>query len=196
MNATTLGFVGCTGTSNVASQGSFSQGYNYSFETIGNSVKITFELLDTDKVGLIAYLWRLAPFAETPMTNVSGRIFTQTITGQTIGSTINYAVKFAFANGMSVTQYISYVVGSNCTLSQTDYDDFDTFTFNNPVTDFIQINSEIQIDKVEMYGLIGNKVLETQTNTNRIDVSNVSKGIYILSVYSGNKRTNKKIIIH
>jgi beta-glucanase (GH16 family) len=196
LNASTLGFVGCTGTSNIASQGSFSLGYNYSFETIGNSVKITFELLDTDKVGLLAYLWRLTPFAETPMTNVSGRIFTQTITGQTIGSTINYAVKFAYANGMSVTQYISYVVGSNCTLSQADYDDFDTFTFNNPVSDFIQINSENQIDKVEMYGLIGNKVLETQINTNRIDVSNVSKGIYILSVYSGNKRTNKKIIIH
>jgi beta-glucanase (GH16 family) len=196
LNASTLGFVGCTGTSNVASQGSFSQGYNYSFETIGNSVKITFELLDTDKVGLIAYLWRLTPFAETPMTNVSGRIFTQTITGQTIGSTINYAVKFAYANGMSVTQYISYVVGSNCTLSQIDYDDFDSFTFNNPATDFIQINSENQIDKVEIYGLIGNKVLETQSNTNIIDVSNVSKGIYILSVYSGKIRSNKKIIIN
>ena len=195
LNARTLGFVGCSGSSSVASQGTFSTGYNYSFETIGNSVKITFELLDTDKVGLIAYLWRLTPFAETPMTNVSGRIFTQTITGQTIGSTINYAVKFAYANGMSVTQYISYVVGSNCTLSQTDYHDFDTFTFNNPVTDFIQINSEIQIDKVEMYGLMGNKVLETQINTNRIDVSNLSKGMYIIMVYSGNKKANKKIII-
>ena len=195
LNARTLGFVGCSGSSSVASQGTFSTGYNYSFETIGNSVKITFELLDTDKVGLVAYLWRQSPFAETPMNNISGRIFSQTITNQTLGSTINYAVKFAYANGMSVTQYIPYIVGSNCTLGQLDYDDFNDFTFTNPVSEFIQIYSENQIDKVEMYGLMGNKVLETQINTNRIDVSNLSKGMYIIMVYSGNKKANKKIII-
>jgi beta-glucanase (GH16 family) len=195
LNVRTLGFVGCSGSSSVASQGTFSTGYNYSFETIGNSVKITFELLDTDKVGLVAYLWRQSPFAETPMSNISGRIFSQTITNQTLGSTINYAVKFAYANGMSVTQYIPYIVGSNCTLGQLDYDDFNDFTFTNPVSEFIQIYSENQIDKVEMYGLMGNKVLETQINTNRIDVSNLSKGMYIIMVYSGNKKANKKIII-
>lgn len=196
LNARTLGYVGCSGSSSVASQGTFSTGYNYSFETIGNSVKITFELLDTDKIGLVAYLWRQAPFAETPMNNISGRIFSQTITNQTSGSTIIYAVKFAYANGMSVTQYIPYVVGSNCTLSQTDYTDFNNFTFNNPVQDVLLINSEIQIDKVEMYSLIGSKVLETQLNTNQIDVSSLSKGIYILTLYSGNKKTSKKIIKH
>lgn len=196
LNARTLGYVGCSGSSSVASQGTFSTGYNYSFETIGNSVKITFELLDTDKIGLVAYLWRQAPFAETPMNNISGRIFSQTITNQTSGSTIIYAVKFAYANGMSVTQYIPYVVGSNCTLSHTDYTDFNNFTFNNPVQDVLLINSEIQIDKVEMYSLIGSKVLETQLNTNQIDVSSLSKGIYILTLYSGNIKTSKKIIKH
>lgn len=196
LNATTLGFVGCNGTSNIASQGTFSLGYNYSFETIGNSVKITFELLDTDKVGLFAYLWRAAPFAETPMTNVSGRIFTHTITGQTIGSTINYAVKFAFANGMSVTQYIPYVVGNNCTLSQPVSNNFNNFTFNNPIRDVLLITSENPIDKIEIYSLIGSKVLETQFNTNQVDISNLSKGIYILTLYSGTKKTNKKIIKH
>ena len=195
LNASTLGFVGCTGTSNIATQGTFSIGYNYSFETIGNSVKITFELLDTDKVGLIAYLWRSIPFSETPMTNVSGRIFTHTITGQTIGSTINYAVKFAFANGMSVTQYIPYVVGSNCTLSLPVSNDFNDFTFTNPIRDVLIINSEDPIDTIEIYSLMGSKVLATQFNTNQVDVSNLSKGMYIIMVYSGNKKANKKIII-
>lgn len=194
LNATTLGFVGCNGTSNIASQGTFSLGYNYSFETIGNSVKITFELLDTDKVGLFAYLWRLSPFTETPMTNVSGRIFTHTITGQTIGSTINYAVKFAYANGMSVTQYIPYIVGSNCTLSQPDNDDFNDVTFTNPIRDVLTISSENQIDKIEIYSIIGSKVIETQFNSSQIDVSSLSKGIYILTLYSGNKKVSKKII--
>lgn len=196
LNARTLGFVGCSGSSSVASQGTFSIGYNYSFETIGNSVKITFELQDTDKIGLVAYLWRQSPFAETPMTNVSGRIFTQTITNQTLGTTIYYAVKFAYANGMSVTQYIPYVVGNNCSLNQQEFDDFSNFSFTNPSHDFISIASDTTIDRVEIFNLIGNKVVTQTVNTNQIDVSSLSKGMYLLIVYSEHKKGIKKIIIN
>lgn len=195
LNATTLDVTGCSGTDTVAQQGSFSIGYNYAFETIGTDVKITFEMLDTDKVGVVAYLWKQSPFTETPMTNVSGNIFTHTITGQTIGATINYAVKFAYANGLSVTEYFPYVVGNNCALGQVDYNEFTDFTFTNPARDFIQITSKYKIDKVEMYSIIGNKVLDTQVNTNTIDVSNVAEGIYVLTIYSGNQKSNKKIVI-
>lgn len=55
-------------------------------------------------------------FTEYQMTNVSGNMFTYTITNQTIGSVINYVVKFAYAGGLSVTNYISYTVGENCSL--------------------------------------------------------------------------------
>jgi beta-glucanase (GH16 family) len=196
LNATTTGVIGCSGTDSVASQGSFTTGYNYAFETIGTSVKITFELLDTDKIGVVAYLWKQSPFAETSMSNVSGNIFTHTITGQTNGTTINYAVKFAYANGMSVTRYISYVVGSNCTMSQNDFMDFSDFYFTNPVHNYISIQSTSDIDKVEMYSLIGAKVISQTTNTNEIEVSNLSKGVYLMVVYSGNKKGSKKVIIN
>ncbi|WP_395655434.1 family 16 glycosylhydrolase [Flavobacterium sp.] len=196
LNATTTGVIGCNGTDTVASQGSFTSGYNYAFETIGTDVKITFELLDTDKVGVVAYLWKQSPFTETPMSNVSGNIFTHTITGQTIGATINYAVKFAYANGMSVTRYISYVVGSNCTMSQNDFMDFSDFYFTNPAHNYIYIQSSSNIDKVEMYSLIGVKVISQTNNTNEIEVSNLSKGVYLMVVYSGNKKGSKKVIIN
>jgi beta-glucanase (GH16 family) len=196
LNATTTGVIGCNGTDTVASQGSFTSGYNYAFETIGTDVKITFELLDTDKVGVVAYLWKQSPFTETPMSNVSGNIFTHTIPGQTIGATINYAVKFAYANGMSVTRYISYVVGSNCTMSQNDFMDFSDFYFTNPAHNYISIQSTSDIDKVEMYSLIGAKVISQTTNTNEIEVSNLSKGVYLMVVYSGNKKGSKKVIIN
>jgi beta-glucanase (GH16 family) len=196
LNATTTGVIGCNGTDTVASQGSFTSGYNYAFETIGTDVKITFELLDTDKVGVVAYLWKQSPFTETPMSNVSGNIFTHTIPGQTIGATINYAVKFAYANGMSVTRYISYVVGSNCTMSQNDFMDFSDFYFTNPAHNYIYIQSSSNIDKVEMYSLIGVKVISQTNNTNEIEVSNLSKGVYLMVVYSGNKKGSKKVIIN
>jgi beta-glucanase (GH16 family) len=196
LNATTTGVIGCNGTDTVASQGSFTSGYNYAFETIGTDVKITFELLDTDKVGVVAYLWKQSPFSETSMSNVSGNIFSHTITGQTNGTTINYAVKFAYENGMSVTRYISYVVGSNCTMSQNDFIDFSDFYFTNPVHNYISIQSTSDIDKVEMYSLIGAKVISQTNNTNEIEVSNLSKGVYLMVVYSGNKKGSKKVIIN
>ena len=194
LNATTINVIQCSGTSTLAQQGSFAQGYNYTFETVGTDVKITFELLDS-QVGLVAYLWKQTPFSETQMTNVSGNIFTKTISGQIAGSTINYAVKFAFAGGLSVTKYISYVVGNNCALGVTDYLEISKFSFNNPANNLLTINSNINIDEVEIYNLVGNMVLKTTTNVNNIDVSNLAKGIYILTVYSNLEKSSKKLVI-
>ncbi|AJR02902.1 glycosyl hydrolase [Siansivirga zeaxanthinifaciens] len=104
----------CTETSSEAQQGSFSIGYKSTFETIGTNVIVTFELLDTDKTGVVAYLWQQTPFAESSMDQVSGNIFTKTLSGLTAGTTINYACKFAYAGGLSATKYLSYVVDTDC----------------------------------------------------------------------------------
>jgi hypothetical protein len=195
LNATTTSVTGCFGMSNLAQTGSFSSGYNYAFETLGTNVKITYELLDTDKVGVVAFLWKQNPFAETQMTNVTGNIFTHTIAGQSIGSTINYGVKFAYSGGMSVTNYYSYVVGSNCALEVPSIQEPVDFSFINPVEDFINIISEDSIDKVEVYNMTGILVLETKSDTHKIDIKNLSQGIYLLSVYSGDNRIVKKMVV-
>ena len=110
----------CKETSAESQQGNFSTGYKVSFETVGTSVTISFELLDTDKAGVVAYLWKQSPFGESQMENESGLIFSKTISGFTIGETISYACKFAYAGGLSATKYFSYVVGNNCTGSSSD----------------------------------------------------------------------------
>ncbi len=196
LNATTLGNIDCSGTDTQAQQGSFSTGYTYDFESIGTNVKITFALLDTDKVGVVAFLWKQSPFGETQMTNVSGNTFTHTLTNQTIGTTITYAVKFAFAGGLSVTKYFDYVVGDNCTLNNHIVSNTLDFKFINPVNEFLEISSNNDIDKIEVYNMTGNLVLNTSLDTNRVDVSNLSKGIYLLAVYSENKRVIKKMIVN
>ncbi|WP_298302738.1 family 16 glycosylhydrolase [Flavobacterium sp.] len=195
VNATTTGVIGCSGTSSAAQIGSFSIGYNYAFETLGTDVKITFELLDIDKVGVVAFLWKQSPFTETQMTNVSGNTFTKTITGQTIGSTIIYAVKFAYAGGLSVTNYYTYVVGNNCALENESISELDDFSFLNPVSDYVEISSKNTIDKVQIFDIIGNLILENSTNPNNIDVKNLSKGMYLLVVHSGIGKSVKKMII-
>ncbi|MDP6922619.1 MAG: Ig-like domain-containing protein, partial [Lutibacter sp.] len=112
----------CTQTGTTALQGSFSTGYKSTFETVGTNVIVTFELLDTDKEGVVAYLWKESPFEETAMDHVSGLTFSKTLSGFTNGETISYACKFAFAGGMAVTKYFSYEVGSNCNVSDDDND--------------------------------------------------------------------------
>lgn len=194
LSATTTGVTGCSGTDTEAQQGTFSIGYNYTFETIGTDVKITFELLDTDKVGVVAFLWRQTPFTEYQMSNVSGNTYTYTITGQTVGTTISYAVKFAYAGGLSVTKYITYVVGDNCVLTADSFE-LDQFSFQNPVTDFINITTTAAIDKVEIYTLLGKLVLSSSTPTESIAVKNLAKGMYLLAVYQGDKKSVKKMIV-
>ncbi|HEY5686791.1 MAG TPA: glycosyl hydrolase, partial [Yeosuana sp.] len=104
----------CTETSTEAQQGSFSIGYKSTFETIGTDVIVTFELLDIDKTGVVAYLWQQTPFAESSMNQVSGNIFSKTLSGFSAGTTISYACKFAYAGGLSATKYISYTVDTDC----------------------------------------------------------------------------------
>jgi len=53
-------------------------------------------LLDTDKVGVVAFLWRQSPFTEYQMTNLSGNVFTYTIPNQTIENGFHiYAVEWS-----------------------------------------------------------------------------------------------------
>jgi hypothetical protein len=43
--------------------------------------------------------------------------------------------------------------------------------------------------------MLGKLVLKTSYETNTIDVQNLAKGVYLLHVYSGNKKGVKKMII-
>lgn len=198
LNATTLpnSTLICSGTSNLAQIGSFSTGYSYEFQTNnGNEVKITYGLLDTDKVGVVAFLWKQSPFSEVQMTNVSGNVFTHTLTNQTLGSTINYGVKFAFAGGMSVTNYYSYVVGSACSMGVDSFSELNSISFPNPVSERVSINSNVSIDKVEIYNLLGNRMLEQKSDTKNIDITNLQPGVYLMIIQAGFEKIVKKIII-
>ena len=96
-------------TENMDGQPGFTNGYDYSFSTEGTSVNISFTEKENYE-GLVAYLWNYTSgFAETGMT-VSGHTASITLTGQTPGATLDFACKFAFAGGMSVTKRFTYTV--------------------------------------------------------------------------------------
>lgn len=195
LNAKTISRFECTGTNTQATEGAFTLGYKYAFETLGTDVKITFEMLDTNKVGVVAYLWKQSPFSEVQMSNVSGNIFTKTITGQTIGSTINYAVKFAFAGGLSVTKYISYVVGSNCPLGIQTSSKLKQLYYPNPVENTLHLKLVDHQNEIVLTNLLGQKQLEATVEENHdIDMSTFKSGVYFLTVKNSGGVQNIKII--
>ena len=194
LNATTTSNPVCNGFDTQASEGSFTLGYNYSFQTIGNDVKITFQLLD-NKVGLVAFLRRQSPFNETQMTNVFGQTFTQTITGQTIGATITYAVKFAFAGGLSVTKYISYVVGNNCSLGIEGSTQLEQQVYPNPVENLLHLQLSDAQNYITLTDVLGKTHSKEMVNSNdTIDMSSLKPGIYFLRVENSFGIKNIKIV--
>lgn len=104
----------CEETSSESQQGSFSVGYKTRFETVGETVTIKFELLDSDKLGAAAYLWKQSPFEESEMDYLGEGVYSKTISGVSAGESISYACKFAFNGGLAVTKYVNYVVGKDC----------------------------------------------------------------------------------
>lgn len=197
LSATTLSNINtaCNGTSNLASQGAFSTGYKYGFQTIGTDVKVTFELLDTDKTGVVAYLWKQTPFTETAMTNTSGKIFTQTLTGQTLGSTINYAVKFAYAGGMSVTKYYSYVVGDACTLGLEDITKTKDWLYPNPVERILNLKLSENKNTITLFDISGKKLLEKLAGiTSELDMSAYPSGNYLIKIENAKGTSSHKIV--
>ena len=67
--------------------------------------------------------------------------------------------------------------------------------YPNPVSDKLFISSEkIVIEKIAVYSITGKKVLEVVNETNSIDVSLLSKGMYFIEISSAEGKSVKKFI--
>jgi len=183
LSATTSPNSDCAGISNVASQGSFDTGYSYSFTTSGTNVTLSFELLD-NKTGVMAYLWDYTTgFTEKQMTNVSGKKYSITLTGKTAGSILNVACKFAYTGGMNVTKQLSYTVGNNCSASAIEkISTTDIEIYPNPVTDWLYLTSNSEIQEIHVRNLLGQTVKILKVNGLRppYDISDIPSGNYLV----------------
>ncbi|MGB5417423.1 T9SS type A sorting domain-containing protein [Algibacter sp.] len=66
--------------------------------------------------------------------------------------------------------------------------------YPNPATDFLTIDSKIPILGVEVYNILGEKIMDVRSNFNSIPLSNISNGIYIFKIQSENGVLIKRII--
>lgn len=85
---------------------------------------------------------------------------------------------FSLANGLSITPF--------------KINDFKVFP--NPVSNIINIESSLAIDRVEVFNILGEKVLSAY-GVKQLNVENLQSGMYLLKAYTKNRSINKKILI-
>ncbi|QNM85306.1 T9SS type A sorting domain-containing protein [Polaribacter pectinis] len=67
--------------------------------------------------------------------------------------------------------------------------------YPNPANEFVTISSAVEINKVEVYNLLGKKVISTsKLNNNNLDISSLAKGVYMMKLTSGESVASKKLI--
>jgi hypothetical protein len=66
--------------------------------------------------------------------------------------------------------------------------------FPNPSNNFVQIKSNSKIDKITLFDTFGKAILIQTQNNSEISVENLSKGIYIIEIFTENKKIYRKFI--
>lgn len=95
--------------------------------------------------------------------------------------------------------YLDTKFNESCTVGIDDNDLASNWTiFPNPANTFITINNTSdRVVSIKVYGLTGQMILskEIETSENRIDVSNLKNGVYLLDINGQQNSTISKLII-
>ena len=90
--------------------------------------------------------------------------------------------------------FISAGISGTLGVNDVEINNKNILVYPNPTSNFINIKTNLLLEKVELYDVLGKRILKTK-NTNKIPVNNLSKGIYILKMYTVNKSLSKRIIV-
>ena len=97
--------------------------------------------------------------------------------------------------GASIDNY-SIVCTSCDPLSIEDQKAFDFSVYPNPTKNEIKISTQVQLQNAKVYNLMGKTMLHVNYPSERLDVSSLHAGIYLMSLTSKEGAVvNKKIII-
>jgi len=136
----------------------------------------------------------------SPVRSDSGALLTQGDNPSDFVNTsfraLKYASNYAAFTGRDLTPGNPIELNPDLTacnnLSTIEFSNTVVTIYPNPTKDKIFINSQAIITKVEVYNVLGSKVDETNTNT--IDLSKKTNGIYFLRIQSEYGVVSKKVI--
>jgi len=103
------------------------------------------------------------------------------------------AIDAGFTESSMVIDYVK--VYQNTTASIDDLFANKFSVYPNPSTDIINIRTDETLDKTELYDILGQLIINKNSNTKQLNINSVKPGIYLLKIYSNNKVVTKKVII-
>lgn len=80
------------------------------------------------------------------------------------------------------------------TLSTGDFSLIQNEVYPNPAGEMLTIESKIDLEKIEIFDYLGKKVFEDYLGNKNINISELSKGVYILKLYAGNRTSSIKFL--
>ena len=187
----------CAGTSSEASEGAYSVGINYDFQTSGTDVLISFELLDTDKTGFSPQLF-FEPSTFVNMDGSNAPTYTATLATQTFGATLSFKFRGAYAGGLVTSKLFEYVVGDDCsTASVEDFSANAVKLYPNPakgVVNFSTTSNETL--EVSVYDLLGKQVLRAENVQSQLNISSLNPGMYFVNMKQGSNSSTQKLLVN
>jgi len=82
----------------------------------------------------------------------------------------------------------------NQTTTDVETKDSGELLYPNPNNGILNIRSINQINNTKIFNLLGEKILST--NKNKIDISHLQKGVYLVTITSPNKSFSQKLILN
>ena len=119
---------------------------------------------------------------------------TKTIDLSAYDGSDNLIVAFVNIGGYGQALYLDNIlVESSETLSVIDQTiNNELLVYPNPTSNKLTIKTSYDVDKVELYNILGKKVIES-TNL-ELNLNPLSDGVYILQIYSGETKLIKRIV--
>lgn len=93
-------------------------------------------------------------------------------------------------------QFVTGIVNKHDFLGNVEvYNQGEIKIYPNPVKESLNIETNSQIEKIELFNIIGQKLKEFNSNAKKLNFSNESKGVYILKIQMKNGKIETKKII-
>ena len=93
----------------------------------------------------------------------------------------------------SWTAYFVSGVGSQSTLSVEDRNVDEFSIYPNPFNNVLNISNQVNVESLKLYNITG-QLVKSNANSNSINVSELSRGMYILEVITETSRTVKRVV--
>jgi hypothetical protein len=109
------------------------------------------------------------------------------------GSGFNIHVNAVYNPNQTESNYLQTTYCYGALLNNSSFEQEKSFIFPNPTNGILNIGKE-NIDKIVIHDISG-KVIRELGNESQIDLSNLSKGLYLIKLFSGKEIIIDKIVI-